>query len=340
MAISHKPFTLILALIVAGTGWWMLTGVWQARQPALQHALQLPEPRTLPEFQLLDQQGIALTNDWFRGRWTLVFFGFTHCPDICPATLQILSAARRELQATGRADDLPQILLISVDPERDTVASLQQYIAHFGEGISGATGALEEIRKLASALGIFFEREALEPGDDPRQYNVAHSAHVLLIDDQGMYRAVFSPPHSIAAFVTDLPILMRSNGATAGPALSVSDVQLIAALPGRDAGVAYLTLHNHRNQAVALAGITSPQFARVELHETLLNNGIASMRSVTSLTLEANSSTGLVPGGKHLMLFEPAQALTPGQRVTLQFHFTTADLIVVDTTLKLRLSVE
>lgn len=124
----------------------------------------------------------------------------------------------------------------------------------------------------------------------------------------------------------------------AGPAVSVSDVQVVAAMPGRDASVAYLTLHNHRNQAVVLSSISSPQFARVELHETALHKGIASMRRLTSLTLEANTSTRLIPGGKHLMLFEPGQAMPPGQAITLQFHFNSDDLVVVDTPLRPRLS--
>lgn len=214
MAITNKPVTLMLALIVAGGGFWMLTGVWQLRPPELQHALQLPQPRDLPEFQLLDHNGAPLTNEWFKGSWTLVFFGFTHCPDICPATLQMLSSARAKLLTGGYAGDMPRILLISVDPERDTAESLRQYIAHFGEGVSAATGTLDELQKLASALGIFFAREAPEPANDPGHYNVAHSAHVLVIDERGKYAAVFSPPHSIDAFVTDMPLLMTRGGAS------------------------------------------------------------------------------------------------------------------------------
>ncbi len=125
----------------------------------------------------------------------------------------------------------------------------------------------------------------------------------------------------------------------AGPPLSVSQVQVVTAMPGRDASVAYLTLHNHSNKPVTLTGITSPQFARVELHETVLNNGIASMRSLTSLTLDANASTELAPGGKHVMLFEPGQAMTPGHGVTLQFHFASDDSLIVETPLKSRLSI-
>ena len=125
----------------------------------------------------------------------------------------------------------------------------------------------------------------------------------------------------------------------AGPALSVSDVQVVAPMPGHEASVAYLTLHNHSNKPVALTGITSPQFSRVELHETVLDNGIANMRSLTSLTMDANASTELAPGGKHVMLFEPGQVMTPGHRITLQFHFTSDDSLIVETPLKSRLSI-
>lgn len=211
MAKANKTVTLMLLLIAAGGGFWMLTHLWQSQQTELQYALQLPQPRALPVFQLLDHNGAPLTHEWFKGRWTLMFFGFTHCPDICPATLQILAAARAQLLAAGHGGPLPDILFISVDPERDTAASLRQYAAHFGAGVSGATGTLDELQKLTSALGIYFAKQAAEPGNDSNHYNVAHSAHVLVIGDQGKYRAVFSPPHSIDAFVTDMPLLMQTD---------------------------------------------------------------------------------------------------------------------------------
>ncbi len=211
MTIANKPVTLTLVLLVAIGGIWLLNDVLPSRHTELQHALQLPQPLELPQFQLLDHNGEPLTNDWFKGRWTLVFFGFTHCPDICPATLQILSLARQRLMAADHGGGLPDILLISVDPDRDSPDSLKQYVAHFGEGVNGATGALEELQKLTSTVGIYFAREETESDVYPDNYNVAHSAHVIVIDDQGNYSAVFGAPHSIDAFVTDMPLLMGSR---------------------------------------------------------------------------------------------------------------------------------
>ena len=106
---------------------------------------------------------------------------------------------------------LPDILLISVDPERDTVDLLQQYVSHFGEGISGATGTIAELSKLTRTLGVYFEKQPAASETELQDYNVAHSAHVIVIDRRGDYYAVFSAPHSIEAFVTDMPILMRTQ---------------------------------------------------------------------------------------------------------------------------------
>jgi len=125
-----------------------------------------------------------------------------------------------------------------------------------------------------------------------------------------------------------------------GPALSVSDVQVIAPAPGRKAVVAYLTLYNHGGNPVELTRISSQQFGRVELHETVLENGIASMRALASLKLDARTSIELAPGGKHLMLFEPARALLPGSLVSLRLQFASEASLIVKTSLKTRLSID
>ena len=191
---------LIAMAIVAG---WLLAGNTLLQRSDPQYAMRLPEPVALPEFQLQDSNGNTLTSASLRGRWTLLFFGFTHCPDICPATLQQLALARRQLADDG--EPLPDILLISVDPERDTPALLRSYTEHFGEGVDGATGSLEELRKLTGGLGIYFEREE----SDNENYSVAHSPQVIVVNDQGLYAGLFGAPHSVDRFTSDLPILMR-----------------------------------------------------------------------------------------------------------------------------------
>ena len=212
MPSSIKTLSVILLTIAALVGGVLLLSSSQLRTSEPQHGLRLPDPMPLPEFELLDQDGNRLTNEWFDDQWTLVFFGFTNCPDICPATLQVLMLARAQLASNDPDRELPAILLISVDPGRDTPESLLPYVAHFGDGVSGATGSLAELQKLTKSLGVYFAIEDPASPDAPDNYNVAHSAHVVLIDNDARYHAVFSAPHTVDAFVEDMPILMGVGG--------------------------------------------------------------------------------------------------------------------------------
>ncbi len=165
-------------------------------------ATVLPVPMPLPEFSLLDQYGAAFGHERFRGQWSLVFFGFTHCPDICPLTLQVLATAKRKL-IDRRHAPLPRIVLVSVDPERDTPEVIGQYVENFGTDILGVTGDSIELRRLTDGLGIFFARTPTDGGG----YSVDHSTVVLLINPDGDFRAVFGSPHDAGNFVRDLPLI-------------------------------------------------------------------------------------------------------------------------------------
>jgi protein SCO1/2 len=169
-------------------------------------ALILPAPEPVPAFSLLNQEGDTVDQSIFEGQWDLVFFGFTHCPDICPATLQVLAAAKRTLADMGQ-QPLPRIVLVSVDPERDTPEILGQYVDYFGDGNLGLTGTMEEIRKLTTGLGVYFEKR----GTDADNYVVDHWAGVYVIDPDGRRHSLISSPHVVDNYVRDLPILMGSR---------------------------------------------------------------------------------------------------------------------------------
>jgi protein SCO1/2 len=156
----------------------------------------------LPDFLLVDQDGAVFNKASFEGRFSLVFFGFTHCPDICPATLQQLSVVRTRMVEAGI--EAPDVVLISVDPKRDTPAALKQYVGHFGEGFIGVSGDLPELRQLTGRLGIYFEYADGE-GDN---YNVNHSVVVIVVNKQAEFQAVFSAPHDIDKIVNDVQVLM------------------------------------------------------------------------------------------------------------------------------------
>ncbi len=190
----------------------LAAGIWVASstltlapesRPAV--ATVLPTPIDVPAFTLQDQRGARIGADVFRGQWDLVFFGFTSCPDVCPLTLGTLAAARKELEDSGFSP-LPRIVLVSVDPERDTPEKMSAYVGHFGAGNLGITGDLENIRKLTDTLGIFFEKRLDDSGD----YVVDHSAVVLVINPEARFHALFGSPHKSDNFVSDWPLLVGS----------------------------------------------------------------------------------------------------------------------------------
>jgi len=201
-----RPKNFFIAIVLAAA---LALGVFFAvrlQAPAEPHtAFVLPTPTPLPEFTLVDQHGEDVTVDVFRNHWSLVFFGFTHCPDICPTTLQVLSVARKTLADSGQ-HPLPRVVLVSVDPERDTPELMAQYMGYFGDDNLGITGSLDEVKKLTKELGIFF---AKQPGDE-ENYSVDHSAAVLVVNPEAEFHALFSGAHQIENFVNDMPLIMEA----------------------------------------------------------------------------------------------------------------------------------
>lgn len=176
--------------------------------PVPEQATVLTTPLPLPEFSLAAQDGGAFSRASFDGHWSLLFFGFTHCPDICPATLQKLALARRQLASDG-VDDLPRIVFVSVDPERDTIDAIAAYAAAFGDGVTGVTGTPDEIDRLTKPLGIYHARTPT--ATDDTDYVVEHSSAVLLINERGELRAIFSAPHEVASLAADTLLIMESG---------------------------------------------------------------------------------------------------------------------------------
>lgn len=211
-----KTFTRIaLPLVAIAAG--ALAGMWLARGPAaerppLEHATLYPTARPLPDFALLDQQGRPFGPARLVGQWTLLFFGFTHCPDLCPATLATLAAARRELASLPPAQQ-PQVVFVSVDPARDTVEKLAGYTAFFDPTFLSVTGAQEQVTRLTDGLGV-----AVIPGtpDEYGHYTVDHTAAVFLLSPAGAVTAIFSAPHTPDGIAHDYRIILDTiDGADA-----------------------------------------------------------------------------------------------------------------------------
>lgn len=154
-------------------------------------AVEFSKPRIVEPFTLTDHTGEAFTLEDLQGKWTMVFFGFTSCPDICPTTLATLSKWYRTLD--GDIRDKTQVVMISVDPARDTQEQLQQYMAHFNDDFVGVTGELRDIRILADQLNVAFNRASADA-----DYSVDHSGHLVLINPYGHYHGIFKPPFELA----------------------------------------------------------------------------------------------------------------------------------------------
>ena len=161
-----------------------------------------PTPDPLPAFTLVSAAGETVGRPFFEGHWDLVFFGFTHCPDICPATLQRLTFARASLAERG-ISPLPRIVLVSVDPERDTPDVLRDYVAQFGDDVAGLTGDADAIRAFADALRIYYRKSS-----DDDAYSVDHSSVVMIVDPAARVRGLYSYPQDPAVIAAEYPVLI------------------------------------------------------------------------------------------------------------------------------------
>jgi len=189
-----------IAVVAALAGVYVARMLGQPVVPSLESGTSLPQARVLPEFDLVDTRGAAVSPAALRGHPTLVFFGFTHCPDVCPTTLALLASVQKQAvqQDAGMAG--LKVALISVDPERDTPQQLGGYIASFRGDFIGLTGSASEIVKATRGFGVAAARVDLGGGN----YTMDHSAAVFALDSQARIVAVFTPPLSAAALTRDL----------------------------------------------------------------------------------------------------------------------------------------
>ncbi|MEM9171254.1 MAG: SCO family protein [Pseudomonadota bacterium] len=175
---------------------------------ALEAGTLLTPSRALQPISLHSATDAELTLGDLQNRWTLVFFGFTNCPNICQPTMQLLSRVQARIAAKDESR-VPDILLVTVDPQHDDADTLLRYTQVFGDQITGATGDIDAIRAFASDLGVLFQR--VELGED--QYTVDHSGTVLLLDPDARLRAIFSPPLGAVGIANDIMTLTEGAGA-------------------------------------------------------------------------------------------------------------------------------
>lgn len=197
MSRRHSLLTLSLVIALAGAAGIGLTlsRTSSEFEPAAGTAIEPPRP--LAPFDLIDQDGVPFTRDSLQGRWSLLFAGFSHCPDVCPDTLVRLKALDENLRAAGGT---LQTVFLSLDPERDTPDRLAEYLAYFNRDFVGVTGDKAEIDRLTGALGLAYVKVPGRRG----HYTVDHSTALVLIDPSGRAAAYFRAPLDIDALTADL----------------------------------------------------------------------------------------------------------------------------------------
>lgn len=209
--------TLYILIVAVAMG----LGLWAAERyhargpdtPALQAVRLFPQPRELPAFSLAQSDGTRLVPGELKGHWTLVFLGFTHCPDICPTTLADLARAQKRWTAQPEASR-PRVLFVSVDPERDSADSIGEYAHAFHRDTLAATGDLPALEGFARSLSLVFMKAPAPEGAPPDQYSVDHSAALAVLDSQGRMAGVVQPPFDPLKIADDLTALSGGADAT------------------------------------------------------------------------------------------------------------------------------
>lgn len=193
---SVKMGLLVSGLVVLAAIIGVLAAMYQDKEPEpTVPGLLWPGPKTLGAFSVIDHDNNPFTLADLRGKWSLLFFGFTHCPDICPVTLAVMDKTHSRLD---KARDV-QFVFVTVDPERDTSERMEQYLTSFNPEFVGLGGSAEQIAGLTGQVGLPYFRDKTQ---DEENYLVDHGASLFMIDPLGRLVGIFSAPHD-ALDVTD-----------------------------------------------------------------------------------------------------------------------------------------
>lgn len=174
-----------------------------APQPVMETVRLISEPRALPTFTLLSNNG-KFNNENLLGHWTIVFIGFSHCPDICPTTLSELARAQALWRESG-LPAAPKLLFVSIDPERDTPQKIAEYAAYFDKDTLTATAGEPQLSDFTRALGMVYMKVA--QGDS---YTMDHSAMLAVVNPRGEFAGIIRPPLKPEAIARDLIALSKA----------------------------------------------------------------------------------------------------------------------------------
>jgi protein SCO1/2 len=199
------PLIVLVLLLIGAILYQVLANNGDADRSKLLEAgiVLLPQSRELPNLRMTNQDNEQVALDALTDKWSLLFFGYTFCPDICPTTLAELRQLDEKLAPAVKAQ--LRIVLVTVDPERDTPQQLKQYLDYFNPAFIGLNGDMEAIKTLASRVSIpFIPPDTTQPG-----YTVDHSGNLVVIGPDGKQRGFVRSPLNVDALAEQLPILMK-----------------------------------------------------------------------------------------------------------------------------------
>lgn len=192
----------VLSLVILGVALGLVMAAIAPEPGAAQAIEWLENPRSVVGFNLETEAG-EFDNRSLAGRWTIVLFGFLHCPDVCPTSLSQLVTLADSLAGADIDEDVA-FVFVSVDPGRDSVADIGRYVRHFDPSILGVTGKQNQLASFASSLGIQFRVSA-----DADEYTVAHSVSYSVIDPDGFLRGRFQPGFDVTTLVRQFTAHLR-----------------------------------------------------------------------------------------------------------------------------------
>jgi protein SCO1/2 len=213
---SHKKIIMLILLalaVIITTFFYTMSNGHSQSMPNTQNikisGLYLTTPTTINDFQLTDNHGKEFTKANLNGHWTLLFFGFTNCGYVCPTTMAAMKQTYQTLQKEIPANQLPQVLFVSVDPDRDSVAKLNSYVTAFNPSFIGTRGDTANLDILEKQFHIVAVKV---PGKGKNNYSINHTAEIMLINPNAKLQAFFSFPVNPTKMVTEYQSILKAFG--------------------------------------------------------------------------------------------------------------------------------
>ncbi len=201
---NNLAILLILIFIFAlSTAAWFgfKTGLVKSRNQI--QGTVLSEAKTIDAFALIDNKQRPFTLQNLKDKWSILFFGYTHCPDVCPTTMDTLKQVHVLL--SNHLAEPPQVVFVSVDYERDKPEKLDEYLSYFNDDFVGVTGSADGLEKFTGNLGIYFKKAAMSNGNTGiDDYQINHTTSIILVNPEAKIKAVFSAPHRVGDLHNDI----------------------------------------------------------------------------------------------------------------------------------------